>query len=95
MTLYTLAADNQDNMVEINGLAVAASAGRFVIPKPDDYMELPEGSRLFSMPGRRPLAMDGEQLVKISRSSESKMALAVAAFPPPGYVRTLLPATEK
>jgi len=82
-------------------LSLAGRAGdQFVLPDPSELVPLPQGSQLFSMPGRIPLGWDEEgksfvQSKKIAISKESRDCTAVAAFLPPGYVRTLLPATQK
>jgi pyruvate-formate lyase-activating enzyme len=57
------------------------------------------GSQLFSLPGRIPIGWD-EDMGSFTSSEKNKVGrrevdcAAVAAFLPPGYIRTLLPATQ-
>ncbi len=64
---------------------------------PEDLVRIPEGSKLFTMPGSRPLAWDPRRramrVVHETRTGGRRFACTtVAAFLPPGYTRTLLPA---
>src|SRR3990170_3065003 len=57
------------------------------------------GSQLFSMPGRRPVGWDDRRhsflsAEKVWVEKKEMECTAVAAFLPPGYIRTLLPATQ-
>ncbi len=75
------------------------SAHTFVLPQEAELVPLPEGSQLFTMPGRFPVGSDEEEgnfvvLGEVEAGKEETDCLAVAAFLPPGYVRTLLPATK-
>ena len=75
------------------------SGGRFLLPPPSELVPLPEGSQLFTLPGRIPIGWDEErrafvQLGKVELEGREIECIAVAAFLPPGYVRTLLPATQ-
>ncbi len=76
------------------------SGDRIVVPPLSELVPLPRGSQLFTMPGRIPVGWDGDsaafvpsEKVKIGR--KERACTAVAAFLPPGYVRSLLPATSK
>ena len=76
------------------------SGDRMVVPPLSELVPLPTGSQLFTMPGRIPVGWDGDsaafvpsEKVKIGR--KERACTAVAAFLPPGYVRSLLPATSK
>jgi wyosine [tRNA(Phe)-imidazoG37] synthetase (radical SAM superfamily) len=65
----------------------------------DEWIPLPEGSKLFSLPGRVALGWDedGQRLQRVSDIRERNRNFAptpVAAFLPPGFVRTHLPAAE-
>jgi len=76
------------------------SGNRFLLPPPSELVPLPQGSQLFTLPGRIPIGWDEEKgsLVssKKARLGEREVACAaVAAFLPPGYIRTLLPATQR
>jgi pyruvate-formate lyase-activating enzyme len=57
------------------------------------------GSQLFSLPGRVPIGWDEDMdsLIPLKKTKMGRREVdcaAVAAFLPPGYVRTLLPATQ-
>jgi pyruvate-formate lyase-activating enzyme len=75
------------------------SGDRMVLPPASELVPLPMGSQLFSLPGRVPIGWD-EDLNSFLPSGKTKVGRreidcgAVAAFLPPGYVRTLLPATQ-
>ena len=81
-------------------LAMAGRSGySFVLPEEAELVPLPEGSQLFTMPGRFPVGWDEEEgtfivLDDVGNGTEETHCLAVAAFLPPGYTRTLLPATK-
>jgi len=73
------------------------SGDRLVQPPPSELVPLPKGSQLFTMPGRVPIGWDPEgggfvPLEKVRVGGKDVTCTAVAAFLPPGYVRTLLPA---
>jgi pyruvate-formate lyase-activating enzyme len=75
------------------------SGDSFVLPEEGELVPLPEGSQLFTMPGRFPVGWDDEEgsyifLQEVPAAPMDSKSLAVAAFLPPGYTRTLLPATE-
>ncbi|MGA1842455.1 MAG: radical SAM protein [bacterium] len=89
-------ADVKGKILDHPDLKMAGMSGRSpVIPHPDELVPLPFGSTLFYMPGRTPLGWDLSEnsLTKPSPPKSGDDCLAVAAFLPPGYVRTLLPAT--
>jgi pyruvate-formate lyase-activating enzyme len=75
------------------------SGDRMVLPQPSELIPLPMGSQLFSLPGRVPIGWD-EDMGSFTSSEKTKVGRrevdcsAVAAFLPPGYIRTLLPATQ-
>jgi pyruvate-formate lyase-activating enzyme len=81
-------------------LEMAGRSGHtFVLPKEAELIPLPEGSQLFTMPGRSAVGWNEEEatfivLGEMEAGREDINCLAVAAFLPPGYVRTLLPATK-
>ena len=75
------------------------SGHAFVLPEGEELVPLPEGSQLFTMPGRLPVGWNEEEgkfvvLDEVETGAEETPCLAVAAFLPPGYTRTLLPATK-
>jgi pyruvate-formate lyase-activating enzyme len=75
------------------------SGGRIVLPPPSELVPLPMGSQLFTLPGRIPIGWDEERRSftlseKMMRGRKEIECTAVAAFLSPGYIRTLLPATQ-
>ena len=82
------------------GLKLAGQSGdHIVLPLPSEVVPLPRGSQLFTLPGRVPVGWDeGKEsftpLEKVKAGGEEVECTAVSAFLPPGYVRTLLPATR-
>ena len=91
-------ADSKGNILDHPYLKMAGMSGQsHVVPSPDELVPLPFGSTLFFMPGRIPIGWDcrQERFIPLSDTSSGADAYncsAVAAFLPPGYVRTLLPA---
>jgi len=81
-------------------LYMAARSGRKRLPgNADSLTPLPEGSQLFSLPGRYPVGWDPESkssviVEEIPIDGRRVECTAVAAFLPPGYLRCLLPATH-
>lgn len=75
------------------------SGDRLIQPDPSELVPLPGGSQLFTLPGRIPIGWDEERKSftfseRIGTGKKEVECTAVAAFLPPGYVRTLLPATQ-
>lgn len=75
------------------------SGDRISLPHPSELVPLPKGSQLFTLPGRSPIGWDDveETFVPLERfkmGKREKECVAVSAFLPPGYVRTLIPATR-
>jgi len=75
------------------------SGDRMVLPPPSELVPLPMGSQLFTMPGRIPIGWNEEKesfisFEKTEVDGRQVGCAAVAAFLPPGYMRTLLPATQ-
>jgi pyruvate-formate lyase-activating enzyme len=75
------------------------SGDRIVLPPPSELVPLPTGSQLFTLPGRIPVGWDEEKgslvsFEKIKVGGKEVECVAVAAFLPPGYIRTLLPGTQ-
>jgi pyruvate-formate lyase-activating enzyme len=75
------------------------SGGQMILPLPSELVPLPMGSQLFTLPGRIPIGWD-EGRGSFTPSEKMRVGgneiecTAVAAFLPPGYIRTLLPATR-
>ncbi len=66
---------------------------------PDDLLRIPEGSKLFTMPGSNPVAWVPRQksfrpVPRVQVGGQRFSCSTVAAFLPPGYTRTLLPAAS-
>lgn len=92
--------DSEGNIYDHPHLKLAGRSGdRFVQPDASELVPLPRGSQLFTLPGRIPVGWD-EGSKTFSPVKEMRVGRkegpyhAVAAFLPPGYVRTLLPATQ-
>ena len=88
-------ADQRGQIADHPTLEMGGASGSDWVRIPDkELITLPEGARLFTMPGAHPVgwntALCTFEAVKAVGRWE---ALAVAAFLPPGYMRTHLPAT--
>lgn len=75
------------------------SGDQFLLPHSSELVPLPKGSQLFTLPGRLPIGWDEEKKSflsseKVKLGKKEVECTAVAAFLPPGYIRTLLPATQ-
>jgi len=92
--------DPEGRVFDHPSLKIAGRSGnRIVLPPPSELVPLPRGSQIFSLPGRIPVGWDekGETFSpseKFRVSGRDKECTAVAAFLPPGYLRTLTPATR-
>jgi len=92
--------DPAGNIFDHPSLKLSGRSGdRFLQPPSSELVPLPKGSQLFTLPGRIPIGWDEERSVflpvrKLELKNKEVDCTAVAAFLPPGYVRTLLPATE-
>jgi pyruvate-formate lyase-activating enzyme len=92
--------DPGGNIFDHPSLSLSGRSGnRFLIPHPSELVPLPEGSQLFTLPGRIPIGWDEEKRTfvvskKIRLREKQVECMAVAAFLPPGYIRTFLPATQ-
>ncbi len=93
-------ADSRGQILDHPSLGMAGRSGLDVVEVPDeDLLRIPEGTRLFSMPGSRPVAWDSRRrafrpLARAQIGGRSLSCTTVAAFLPPGYTRTLLPAAS-
>jgi pyruvate-formate lyase-activating enzyme len=70
--------------------AAGMTGGDFVQLTPDDLIPLPESSRFYFIPKGRPIGFD-----KKGKPTVIEDVYPVAAFLPPGYTRTFLPAYEE
>ena len=94
-------ADQQGRLYDHPRLAMAGKAGAACVPVPEeDLIPLPEGTRFFTMPGSHPVGI-GPRSRTFQALAEApddggnaSPVMAAAAFLPPGYTRTLLPATH-
>jgi pyruvate-formate lyase-activating enzyme len=93
--------DPDGNIFDHPSLKLSGRSGtRFLLPHPSELVPLPKGSQLFTLPGRIPIGWDEEKRSFVSsrkvelRNKEVECIIAMAAFLPPGYIRTLLPATH-
>jgi pyruvate-formate lyase-activating enzyme len=92
--------DSEGKIFDHPYLKLAGRSGdRIILPDPSQLIPLPLGSQLFTLPGRIPIGWDEEkgsfvpsERVRIGRREME--CTAVASFLPPGYIRTLLPATH-
>lgn len=88
-------ADQRGRIADHPTLEMGGASGGDWVRVPDkELIALPEGARLFTMPGAHPVGWNTalctfEAIKAVGR----REALAVAAFLPPGYMRTHLPAT--
>jgi pyruvate-formate lyase-activating enzyme len=93
--------DPEGNIFDHPFLKLSGRSGdRFLLPLLSEVMPLPKGSQLFTLPGRIPIGWDEEKrsfvsLEKAGLGKKEGECTAVAAFLPPGYIRTFLPATHR
>ncbi len=94
-------ADEQGRLYDHPRLGMAGKAGTACVPVPgEDLIPLPEGTRQFTMPGSQPvgIAPGSRRFLALAEAPGNGAgpgpAMAAAAFLPPGYTRTLLPATH-
>ena len=92
--------DPEGNLFDHPSLTLSGRSGnRFLLPPLSELVPLPKGSQLFTLPGRIPIGWDEEKgsfvsSRKVKWEEKEVTCTAVAAFLPPGYVRTLLPAAQ-
>jgi hypothetical protein len=93
-----IVADSEGQILDHPFLGMAGRSGPEVIPiPPEDLLRIPEGSKLFTMPGSHPVAWDSRRsayrmVARAQIGGRRFTCSTVAAFLPPGYTRTLLPA---
>jgi pyruvate-formate lyase-activating enzyme len=91
-------ADSTGQILDHPHLEMTGFSGSDVVTvPPEDLLRIPEGAKLFTMPGSRPLAWDARRrafraVKRVTIDSRTFTPTTVAAFMPPGYTRTLLPA---
>lgn len=96
-TPFCAVCDNDGRIFEIPGLLMAgASMGSPVLPDRDSLIPLPPSSVFYSLPGRSAIGWDPAQEKFVSiKEYRGTQVFPVAAFMPPGYVRTLHCACEE
>ena len=99
-TFLTLVADEDGEVFEYPELLLAGMNGMDVRPATaEEMVPLPEGSRLFTVPGTPPIGIDRQTgqtrtLPSLPQNWGGGPAQAVSAFVVPAYTRTLLPAAD-
>jgi molybdenum cofactor biosynthesis enzyme MoaA len=97
-TILTVVADARGEVFEHPDLLMVGMNGpQPRLPRPDELSPLPEGSRLFTLPQTAPRGIDRQTrklkiVDRLPRRLGGEKIQAVAAFPAPAYMRTLLPA---
>jgi len=93
-----LVADTKGQIIDHPTLEMAGRSGADLVRVPaEDLLRIPEGTKLFNMPRSRPVAWDIQRCAfrRVTRARIDRRTFTctpVAAFLPPGYTRTLLPA---
>ncbi len=94
-------ADEAGNLYDHPRLVMAGKSGEACVAVPEeDLIPIPEGTKFFTMPGSQPVGIGPrgggfQTLVEApANGAGTTLVLAAAAFLPPGYTRTLLPATH-
>ncbi|MBI4549856.1 MAG: radical SAM protein [Candidatus Omnitrophica bacterium] len=99
MSARMLFADERGEIFDHPSLSLMGRLGPSGRPLPDEELiPLPDGTKLFAMPGRYPSGWDPVSsaavvLDSIAWEGRRVRPQAVCAFLPPGYARTYLPAT--
>ncbi len=96
---YLLYSDQSGRIMEHPYLRMAGLSGEINVI-PGDLLPMPQYSKLFFLPDCPPLGLDPEsgelEVIMEMEDADGKTGpcFAVAAFPEPGFVRTLLPAAR-
>ncbi|WP_305046685.1 radical SAM protein [Geoalkalibacter sp.] len=99
-TFLAVVADENGEVFEHPFLHMAGMNGMCpCLPRADELIPLPEGSRLFTLPGLPPIGYDPRRKTfspaeRLPRSWGGGAIQAVCAFMAPAYTRTLLPAAN-
>lgn len=89
--LRAVFANADGTVLDLPHVSAAADAGIIGRADPCDFIPLPEGSLLLTLPGRSVLGYDGARQIALDRNDDQEIT-AVAAALPLGYTRVLLPA---
>ena len=97
---FLLFANSKGEILDYSGLYMAgAAAGSFLLPQPEDLIDLPQGSELFALPGRMPVGIDpasGEPaLLTENPYNPGEPVQAVAAFMAPAHTAIFSAAYQK
>lgn len=92
--LRAVFARSDGSVLDFPDVGAAVDTGFTERADPSDFIPLPEGSLLLTMPGRFPVGFAGAEPMAIGRFSAEETT-AVAAALPLGYTRVLLPAYEE
>lgn len=88
---FLVFADRHEQIYDHPTLEMGGASGNSWVRVPDEELiPIPEGTRLFTMPGAHPVGYKGA--FRAVKAVSRRRAAAVAAFLPPGYMRTHLPA---
>jgi hypothetical protein len=99
-TILAVVADEAGEVFEHPELLMAGMNGLAPrLPRADELIPLPAGSRLFTVPGTPPIGFDPRTrkpttAERLPRSWGGGRIQAVSAFLTPAYTRTLLPAAD-
>ena len=80
-------------MLDLPGTNAAADGGEIAPARADDFIPMPSGTLLLTLPGRTPLAYENGERFAFERFDGTEVN-AVAAALPLGYTRTLVPAYQ-
>ena len=91
---FLVFADQKERIYDHPTLEMGGASGDTSVRVPDEELiPLPEGARLFTMPGAHPVCWnERSDAFEAVHVVGRRRAAAVAAFLPPGYMRTHLPA---
>ncbi|MBC5824978.1 MAG: radical SAM protein [Candidatus Eremiobacteraeota bacterium] len=92
--LRAVCARPDGQVIDLPGLSPVVDGGLVRHVRPGDFIPMPPGSLLLSLPDRSPLAADGTAKLAIDTAGDREVC-AVGAALPLGYTRTLLPAYEE
>jgi pyruvate-formate lyase-activating enzyme len=92
-------ADRDGQILDHPRYELLGRLGAAVVPiPPEDLLRIPDGTKLFTMPDSHPVVPDGRGGVRpVSRTQiggQRFVCTTLAAFLPPGYTRTHLPAAH-